>query len=150
LRGHPSCPGLTTQADGKLLFADVVRFVPGEWGASSSMGILGAYDVVATIYVLTRLHASSGLVDLLRRALSADSDVLAGVSELPNDCGVAVRMLGPTSTAVRAALWNVWDTTRRALLSAPAPDLRKGSTLRSTPTETPLSTIANGGLRTPL
>ena len=64
------------------------------------MGILGAYDVVATIYVLTRLHASSGLVDLLRRALSADSDVLAGVSELPNDWGVAVRMLGPSSTAV--------------------------------------------------
>ena len=110
----------------KLLFADVVRFAPGEWGASSSMGILGAYDVVATIYVLTRLHASSGLVDLLRRALSAESDVLAGVSELPNECGVAVRMLGPTSKAVRAALRNAWDATRRALLSAPAPDLRKG------------------------
>ena len=95
-------------------------------------GILGAHDVVARIYVLTRLHSSSGLVDLLRGALSSESEVLAGVSELSNDCGVAVRMLGSTSKAVRVALTNAWDTTRRALLAGPAPDLRKGSPLHST------------------
>lgn len=82
--------------------------------------------MVATLYVLTQLHASSSLVELLRRALSCDPDVLAGVSELPSDSGVAARILGPTSKVVRAALTNAWETTRLALLSAPAPDLRKG------------------------
>ena len=112
--------------DGRLLFADVLRIAPGE-RSPSSMGILGGYDVVATLYVLTPVHASSNLVDLLRRALSGVPDVLAGVSELPSDCGVAARILGPTSKVVRAALTSAWETARLALLSAPAPDLRKGT-----------------------
>jgi urease accessory protein len=52
--------------------------------------------------------------------------VLAGVSELPNACGVSARILGPTSKTVRAALTNAWNAGRQALLGAPAPDLRKG------------------------
>ena len=111
--------------DGRLLFADVLRIAPGE-RSPSSIGILGGYDVVATLYVLTHLHASSSLVDLLRRALTRDLDVISGVSELPSECGVAARILGPTSKVVRAALTNAWETARLALLSAPAPDLRKG------------------------
>jgi len=52
--------------------------------------------------------------------------VLAGVSELPNGCGVSARILGRTSRSVRTALTSAWNAVRLAVLGAPAPDLRKG------------------------
>ena len=111
--------------DGRLLFADVLRIAPGEvlprpWGSSATM-------TWSQRFTCSHPARPSELVDLLRRALSGDPDVLSGVSELPNDCGVAARILGPTSKAVRAALTSAWETARLALLSAPAPDLRKGT-----------------------
>ena len=89
------------------------------------MGLLGGNDVVATLYVVTQRKPTEELVDVLRDSL-ADADLLAGVSELPNACGVAVRLLGRTSRSVRAALRQSWQASRLALLGAPAPDLRKG------------------------
>ena len=111
--------------DGTLLFADVLRFRPAEGEGPRSLALLGGRDVIATLYVLTQRTCAAELVQLLRRAMSGD-DVLAGVSELPNDCGVSARFLGPTSKAVRAALTSAWSAARLALLGAAAPDLRKG------------------------
>jgi urease accessory protein len=111
--------------DGSLLFADVIRLCPLEGGGPSSLALLGDRAVLATLYVLTQTRHPSDLVALLRDTLS-DQNVLAGVSALPNDCGVSVRFLGDTSRVVRAALTNAWNAARLALLGAPAPDLRKG------------------------
>jgi urease accessory protein len=111
--------------DGTLLLADTLRLRPVEGEGPRSLALLGERDVVATLYVLTQRAPAGELVELLRRAL-AGSDVLAGVSELPNGCGVSARFLGPTSKSVRAALANAWNAARLALLGAPAPDLRKG------------------------
>jgi urease accessory protein len=52
--------------------------------------------------------------------------VLSGVGELPNGCGVSVKLLGPTSKAVRAAVHTAWNAARLELLGVPAPNLRKG------------------------
>ena len=111
--------------DGTLLFADVIRLCPPEGGGLRSLALLGGRDVLATLYVVTQRRRAAELVELLRQS-SFGEDILAGVSELPNDCGVSVRFLGPTSKAVRAALTNAWNAVRITLLGAPAPDLRKG------------------------
>jgi urease accessory protein len=111
--------------DGTLLFADTLRLRPSEGEGPRSLSLLGGSDVVATLYVVTRRASAPRLVQLLRQAVS-DSDVLAGVSELPNGCGASARLLGPTSKSVRAALANAWNAARLALLGAPAPDRRKG------------------------
>jgi urease accessory protein len=111
--------------DGALLFADAIRLCPAEPGDPRSLALLGGRDVLATLYVVTKRRRADELVELLREESSCE-DVLAGVSELPNDCGVSARFLGPTSKAVRAALTNAWNAARLALLGAPVPDLRKG------------------------
>jgi len=111
--------------DGTLLFADLLRLSPAKGEGVHSLGLLGGSDVVATLYVVTHRRPADELVDLLREAPAGDA-VLAGVSELPNGCGVSVRFLGRTSKTVRAALTNSWQAVRLALLGAPAPDLRKG------------------------
>jgi len=111
--------------DGTLLFADLLRLSPTESEGLRSFALLGGSDVVATLYVVTEQQPADELVELLRHALTG-GDVLAGVSELPNGCGVSVRLLGRTSKTVRAALTDSWQAIRLALLGAPTPDLRKG------------------------
>jgi urease accessory protein len=112
--------------DGTLLFADLLRLSPGGGGASKSLGLLGPYDVVATLHVISGQSDLARLVALLRATLAEEGDVVAGVSELPNRTGVGVRLLGPTSKAVQAALRAAWSVARLELIGMPAPNLRKG------------------------
>jgi urease accessory protein len=112
--------------DGTLLFADSMRLRPGHVGDPRSPGVLGGYDVVATLYVMCSRMSPPDLVALLREALAEVPDVLAGATELPAGRGAAVRLLGHTSRAVQAAMHAAWNRARTSLLGAPAPDLRKG------------------------
>jgi urease accessory protein len=111
--------------DNAPLFADVLRMRPRAGESPRSDGLLGAHDVISALYVITWQAAPADLVALLREGLTA-SEVLSGVSELPNGCGTAVRLLGSTSKAVRAALRTAWNAARVELLGIPAPNLRKG------------------------
>jgi urease accessory protein len=112
--------------DGTLLFADVLRLSARDTGSPATIGPLGPYDVLAALYVISENADPACIVAALRNALSANSDVLAGVSDLPNGCGVSVKLLGPTSKAVGAALRTAWHAARLELLGVPTPNLRKG------------------------
>jgi urease accessory protein len=111
--------------DSTLLFADVLRLGRSSGGHPKSIGLLGTHDVVAALYIVTRQMNPTSMVALLRAAFDACSDVVVGVSELPNGCGAAARLLGPTSKTVQAALTAAWNAARLALLGLPAPNLRK-------------------------
>jgi urease accessory protein len=112
--------------DGTLLLADTLRLHPAAGEDPLSPALLGGHEVLGSLYVLSTQVAADELVALLRRALAACPAVLAGVTELPHACGAGVRLLGPTSTAVKAASAVAWDAARVALLGVCAPDLRKG------------------------
>jgi urease accessory protein len=109
--------------DGALLFADVLRLTGLEGKRPS---VLGTHDVIAVLHVISPSADHANLVARLRSALSVCPPVLAGVSELPNDCGVTVKLLGSSSRSVQAALRTAWNTARLELLGVPAPNLRKG------------------------
>ena len=111
--------------DGTLLFTDTLRLRPTEGEGPRSLGLLGGNEVIATLYVVTQRTLAPRLVERIRESM-IDGDVLVGVSELPNGCGASVRVVGPTSTAVRAVVTNAWNAARLALLGAPVPDRRKG------------------------
>jgi urease accessory protein len=111
--------------DGSLWFADTLRLRPGEVDGPASPGVLGEYDVLASLYVVCSGTPASGLVALLRDALAEVPDVLAGVTELPAGRGAAVRVLAHTSKAVQAAMRAAWERARIAVIGAPAPNLRK-------------------------
>jgi urease accessory protein len=112
--------------DGRLLFADVLRLNPARGTPATSIGTSGARDVVASLHVITSRIDPGGLVVALRGALALCADIVVGTSELPNDCGAVVRVLGRSSKTVQAAVATAWNAARLALLGAPAPDLRKG------------------------
>lgn len=112
-------------SDGALLFADRLKLEPGS-ASPRSPGRLGPYDVLGGLYVVTRRLPADTLADRLHRCLDAQPEVLAGVSALPNDGGVAARILGHTSAAVGAAMRSAWNEARLALVGIPAPELHKG------------------------
>lgn len=111
---------------GRLLFSDVLRIHPAAGQSHNSIVLLGEYDAVAALYILSRQTNPKNMVGLLRAALAGCPEVLSGVSELPNVCGVAVRLLGPNSLTVQAALTTAWAAARLELLGALPPNLRKG------------------------
>lgn len=112
--------------DDALLFADVLRLHPSGGENPRSDGLLGAHDVIAALYVISGETDPGDMVTLLRTALAGCPEVSSGVSELPNGCGAAVKLLGSTSKAVQAALRTAWSAARLELLGVPAPNLRKG------------------------
>jgi urease accessory protein len=111
--------------EGKLLFADRLKLAQHP-SAAPMHRLLGAYTVLATLYVITQQLPPGVLSDRLHHGLAGMPDVLVGVSELPNDCGIAVRMIGHTSASVASAMHVAWNEARLALVRLPAPDLRKG------------------------
>jgi urease accessory protein len=117
----------TTEAstpDGTLLFSDTLRFEPLT-APLNTPGRLGPYMVLATLYIITRRSEASSLADLLQAAFAARPEIVAGVSALPNNSGVSIRILGPTSHTVGAAFQAAWNAARLAVLGVPAPDRRK-------------------------
>jgi urease accessory protein len=111
---------------GEVLVKDLLRLQPGAGGGPHSLAVLGQYEVIAAFYIITKRASPTTMTEVLRAALDGRPQVLAGVTELPNECGVGVRLLGTTSAAVRTGLTAAWAAARLHLLGAPLPDLRKG------------------------
>ena len=111
---------------GEILFKDLLRLQPEAGESPHSLAVLGPYDVIASFYVITRRTSPATMTEVLRSAVADCPEVLCGISRLPNDSGVGVRILGSTSMAVKAATNRVWSAARFQLLGAPVPDLRKG------------------------
>lgn len=109
---------------GRLHMADTIK-LGSDTGAPHGLALLGPHDALGVLYCFTRLLPAADLADLLRGALADDPKTVSGVSALPNDCGVSVRILGPSGLAVSRARTVAWNAARMALLGAPAPDLRK-------------------------
>lgn len=111
--------------DGSLIFADRIVFDPAELSPRSPSR-LGPFDVLSTFYVISRRRPPQELAGALHDALAEQVTVLAGVSTLPNEAGVVVRLLGPGSLEIARAFNLAWNTARQLLIGVPAPDLRKG------------------------
>jgi urease accessory protein len=111
-------------SEGALCFTDALKFAPRGMRLHSP-GRLGPHAALATLYVVTRGVSARSLSARLHARLTALPVVMGGASELPNGSGAWVRVLGPSSLDVSAALHAAWDEARLALIGAPAPSRRK-------------------------
>ncbi|MCL9813354.1 urease accessory protein UreD [Natranaeroarchaeum aerophilus] len=129
---------VTAECDGRRLLTDTVVLDPDELDPRTP-GVFGELGVVGTLYVLSPGDNAEALSDTVHERLESTrsatereesndgprGEILAGPSTLPEDAGIAVRVLGERSTDVTSTLGDVWDALRRQLVDAPAPDLRK-------------------------
>lgn len=111
--------------DGGQIAFDSLQF-GGTHGRADSPARLGGYGVHAALFALTPPQHLVGLQPALVTALGVEcQEVLVGVTTLPFDAGVVVRLLGPSSIPVNRAVDVAWDTARRHIVGVPAPDRRK-------------------------
>ena len=97
-------------ADDAPEFLDVMHLTPATINPKRP-GLLGTFDVLGTLHVLTGVLPASALCQRLRTLLDGQAGLLAGASELPSGRGVTVRILGsrvePVSAAIQAALTDI-------------------------------------------
>ncbi len=110
-------------AEGRLLFADPLRLVPGE-RAATGPAVMAGFGVMASLYVITGAKPAQTVADTMHETL-ARTGLRAGAGVLPGERGAWARVLGESSPEVGAASAEVWDAVRRLLLGVPAPDRRK-------------------------
>lgn len=110
--------------EGHLWFTDAVELSPSH-RTLGSLARFGGEAVLASLYVVSRKMPARALAERLHACVSALPDIRGGASELPNGCGAWVRVLGPTSATVAAALHAAWGEARIAVLGAPVPNRRK-------------------------
>lgn len=119
------CEVQVNRPDGTVVFTDRTSLAP-PLSSPRSPGRLGRFGVLATLYIVSPRPPASAVADLLWDVIGHQEAVLGGVSELPGGAGVAVRLLGDSSVAVKGTLRDAWDRARMAVLGAPAPSLRRG------------------------
>ena len=114
---------------GRLVALDRVRLCPGEdhdSAAAPSLGVLADHDILAMLYVFTPLVPVAALADLLHDALAATlPDGLFGVSALPNDAGVWMRLVANDPVTVARATHAAAGAAHEALTGFAAPAIRK-------------------------
>lgn len=118
--------------DGRLVALDRVRLCPkdgtGEGGAGgvNGLGVLAGHDVLAMLYVFTPLVPAAQLAEAVNRAVTASGgDLIFGVSTLPGDAGVWMRLVGNDTVAVAAANTAAAAAVHELLTGNRAPVIRK-------------------------
>jgi len=112
--------------DGRLVALDRVRLRP-DHGGVEGLGVLAGHDVVSMLYVLTPPDAHAALAALVHETVAGldEPDLLVGVSALPRDAGVWMRLVGNDPLAVARTSRAVTDAVHEHLTGAPAPRIRK-------------------------
>ncbi len=109
--------------DGTLLCLDRYR-ISGAQFSSGQPGIMGKNTIQGTFILLNRSHSASELGASLRSVLESGSSGYAGLSSLPNDCGIWVRLIARDAFTLRSALHQLWAAARQTLLGE-RPNRRK-------------------------
>lgn len=115
---------------GQIVALDRVRLCPGQadGGGTAGLAILGDRDLLSMLYVLTPAMPAAELADLLYQELTPrfSDELLIGISVLPGDHGVWLRVVGDDTTALAQANTAAWSLVHRLLTGRPAATIRKG------------------------
>jgi urease accessory protein len=101
--------------DGVLEFLDFMHLTPATI-TPKRPGLLGRFDVLGTLHLLTGKVPARELSDRLHSLLQEQGEILAGSSELPSGRGVTVRILGWHVAPVAAALQAAFAAARATIL----------------------------------
>ena len=113
-----------TRPDGTPLVVDRACLTGGR--AAVGPAVLDDHDIGSTLFVVAPDAVTLGLADILHAALEpVGEDLRVGVSALPGECGVWLRMLGDDTVAMHLATTTAWAAIRQVLTGKPAPCIRK-------------------------
>ena len=88
-------------------------------------GILGKYNIVGTVYVLTKKNQIEKLEEKIYENIEKSELVSIGISILPNESGIIVKILGNNTEDVFDKIYDVLKITRKEILKAEFTKIRK-------------------------
>lgn len=101
---------------GEVLVRDRA-YVTGETYENKTIGITGKYKAQATLMVIAQQVSADALVTKLRAGL-VEIEEYVGVSTLPSNAGVWIRMLGEDGASLKQGLDLAWTLVREFMVDA--------------------------------
>ncbi|MCP4330110.1 MAG: urease accessory protein UreD [Alphaproteobacteria bacterium] len=112
---------VVSNQDGIPLMADRFRVTGDDWNRRD-IGALGGFSAQATLLLLRPGKDPGDLREALCTALEGRPEIYGGVSELPNACGLWLRLLAVDGASLRSAMGAAWAAARIVATGcAPAP-----------------------------
>jgi urease accessory protein len=109
----------------KLRFIDIAILEPKK-NNLKLLGILGNFDVVGNMYILTKTKYVLELNNEINSKLQRFPQISGGATILPGDSGLLIRMLGYTAADIRIAMYEIISITRKMILNVSFSGIRKG------------------------
>ena len=104
--------------DGQRLFREKFIIEPKN-GQVRNLGIMGRYDVFANVIVLTPPDKAKEIYDATDVGFSNDGRLAVGITRLPNDSGLLLKVLGMETGPVKAKVREFGSTVRQAVKGCP-------------------------------
>lgn len=116
---------LAKNQKGRIRFIDIAILEPKKRNLKT-LGILGSFDVVGSMYILTMAKYVTELNEAINSSVQKFFKISGGATILPYNSGVLVRMLGSVASDLRNAMYEVIRITRKIILNASFSGIRKG------------------------
>ena len=88
-------------------------------------GVLGKYNIVGTVYVLTKKEKIQNLEEIINEKIQKSELITFGTSILPNESGIIVKILGNNTENIFEKIYDIVKITRKEILNAEFTKLRK-------------------------
>lgn len=109
----------------KLRFIDIAILEPKKTDLKV-LGILGNFEVVGTMYILTKTKYVLELNNEINSRLQKLNHISGGAAILPHDSGIIIRMLGSVASDIRNAIYEIIKIIRKIILNVSFSGIRKG------------------------
>lgn len=109
---------------GKYRFVDITNIEPKKQKLSA-FGILGEYQIIGTIYILTKEQYITELYEEIDSVLVDSKDIFGGITIMKDNSGLLVRILGNNTEQIKDVIFNIVATLRRKIINTPFSGIRK-------------------------
>jgi urease accessory protein len=96
---------------GEQLFAEKFLIEPHR-SPASRRGVMGEFSVFANVLLFTPKEHADAIFSRVKAIWNQEEQLAAGASRLPNDAGLAYRVLGMDTEKVRAKVREFWSLVR--------------------------------------
>ncbi|HJJ22296.1 MAG TPA: urease accessory protein UreD [Nitrosopumilus sp.] len=110
--------------DKKIRFLENTKIEPKKQKLKD-FGILGEYNVVGTVYILTRKDDVNELENIINKSIENTDVVSVGTSILPDESGIVIRILGNKTDIVFDIISKILEISRKKILRASFTKTRK-------------------------
>lgn len=107
--------------DGEKLFREKFIIRPAE-ASPSTTGVMNGFDVFANVVALTPPEHADAIYESTEAFIDGDRSIAAGISRLPNGCGLIYKVLGAETQPVKRLVREFCSAVRSQVKGHPLPE----------------------------